>query len=355
MSRFNYSSMSHTIAPFKAALSALFLVGCMSGCFAQTKPVILPSPASPASQVTPKSPTPLTASTSPVAQSFQFPQPSCGDKSAGNNETWYPVFINAGDVEKLRTQFCADAITTTRKDTGDRAVQLASFTESSRATAFAQAVGGSVGAPTTATELIEAAKPARQLQSSKPRDEEAAVQSATLTSQEPDSPINVRDDAGPQAYARHIAYAGDSVNILHQKLGSDGHTWYYTSFHPGVEGWIQGDYVVLNTHNARSTPLEANNSSVDSSISSNIVETITPYSSSGSKGAGICDYPEQLDSAGRRCGERAASERPGGRLGGSSSYNPSSSGASSGSVYVHGYTRRDGTYVHSHTRSRSRR
>ncbi len=36
----------------------------------------------------------------------------------------------------------------------------------------------------------------------------------------------------------------------------------------------------------------------------------------GSSDGGNCDYPWQLDARGRRCGERAASERPGGRLGG---------------------------------------
>ena len=36
--------------------------------------------------------------------------------------------------------------------------------------------------------------------------------------------------------------------------------------------------------------------------------------------AGNCDYPDQLDSAGRRCGGRAASVRPGGRLGGDGRY-----------------------------------
>ena len=34
-----------------------------------------------------------------------------------------------------------------------------------------------------------------------------------------------------------------------------------------------------------------------------------------------CDYPDDLDSAGRRCGKRAASVRPGGRLGGDGNYN----------------------------------
>lgn len=36
-----------------------------------------------------------------------------------------------------------------------------------------------------------------------------------------------------------------------------------------------------------------------------------------------CDYPNDLDSAGRRCGGRAASVRPGGRLGGNGQYQDS--------------------------------
>ena len=39
--------------------------------------------------------------------------------------------------------------------------------------------------------------------------------------------------------------------------------------------------------------------------------------------SGKCDYPDQTDSAGRRCGGRAASVRPGGRLGGDGHYKDS--------------------------------
>ena len=39
--------------------------------------------------------------------------------------------------------------------------------------------------------------------------------------------------------------------------------------------------------------------------------------------AGNCDYPGQKDSAGRRCGGRAASVIPGGRLGGDGHYTDS--------------------------------
>ena len=39
--------------------------------------------------------------------------------------------------------------------------------------------------------------------------------------------------------------------------------------------------------------------------------------------AGSCNYPSDRDSAGRRCGGRAASVRPGGRLGGDGRYQDS--------------------------------
>ena len=39
--------------------------------------------------------------------------------------------------------------------------------------------------------------------------------------------------------------------------------------------------------------------------------------------SGSCDYPDQTDSAGRRCGRRAASVRQGGSLGGDGNYQDS--------------------------------
>ena len=39
--------------------------------------------------------------------------------------------------------------------------------------------------------------------------------------------------------------------------------------------------------------------------------------------SGPCNYPDDRDSAGRRCGGRAASVRPGGRLGGDGKYTDS--------------------------------
>jgi hypothetical protein len=82
--------------------------------------------------------------------SFRFPQSSCGDKPKGENDTWYPVFIDGADLESIRANYCADAVATTRKDTGVETVQLASLTSYERALELAKTVNGDVGEPTIA-------------------------------------------------------------------------------------------------------------------------------------------------------------------------------------------------------------
>jgi hypothetical protein len=75
--------------------------------------------------------------------------------------------------------------------------------------------------------------------------------------------------------------------------------------------------------------------------------TVSPYTYSSSSGSGRCMTPDDLDAAGRRCGARAASVRPGGLSGYESTPSYRSSG---GTTYVRSYTRRDGTRVRGHTR-----
>ncbi|NEJ27606.1 hypothetical protein GR205_06405 [Rhizobium leguminosarum] len=65
---------------------------------------------------------------------------------------------------------------------------------------------------------------------------------------------------------------------------------------------------------------------------------------------GNCPTPESLDAAGHRCGARSAASRPGGYYGYLSWARPTPSYG--GSVYVGGYYRKNGTYVHSYTRRR---
>jgi hypothetical protein len=66
---------------------------------------------------------------------------------------------------------------------------------------------------------------------------------------------------------------------------------------------------------------------------------------------GKCDFPWQLDSDGKRCGSRAASERPNSYINSTrSTY--SAPKLNFGSTYVRGYFRKDGTYVRGHLRRR---
>jgi hypothetical protein len=77
---------------------------------------------------------------------WKFPLATCGDRSS--NGTWWPVFINNGNLSTVRNKYCRDAISVTRESTGMPAVMLASFSSYEKAAAFARAVGGEVGQPT---------------------------------------------------------------------------------------------------------------------------------------------------------------------------------------------------------------
>lgn len=66
---------------------------------------------------------------------------------------------------------------------------------------------------------------------------------ATLTSRDPNSRINIRDDANVSARVRYIGYAGDPVQISDTMQAEDGYTWYYVEFESGAVGWVRGDFV----------------------------------------------------------------------------------------------------------------
>jgi hypothetical protein len=68
--------------------------------------------------------------------------------------------------------------------------------------------------------------------------------SSTLVSYELGTPINVRDGASRNAYARHIGYAGDRVVILAQACDKEGFKWYRVQFRQsGAKGWVRGDFI----------------------------------------------------------------------------------------------------------------
>lgn len=78
---------------------------------------------------------------------FDFPFNSCGDLPSGNNEHWYPVFIDGTQVYSIKKEYCKDSISKGKSQGHFEQVQVGSFTSYERALEFAKAVGGRVGKP----------------------------------------------------------------------------------------------------------------------------------------------------------------------------------------------------------------
>jgi eukaryotic-like serine/threonine-protein kinase len=146
-----------------------------------------PSPDStPRDTSSPSSPTP--ASSLNEFDTAQFPQETCGDALPTNSTAstqFYPVFIqyNESNLQIAKSKFCTDAYQTKRKDTGEVAIQVASFTKRDRAELFSkflsqQLGSGEVGQPTTYSGAIKS-------------DVSTAKSCFTLVS-DPESPLNVR-------------------------------------------------------------------------------------------------------------------------------------------------------------------
>ncbi|KAF3888534.1 MULTISPECIES: SH3 domain-containing protein [Nostocales] len=84
---------------------------------------------------------------------------------------------------------------------------------------------------------------------------ESVNKSATLTSIEPGSRINVRNRASKSAKVRHKGRSGDSVTILSEKTGDDGNTWYRVQVDKnGTKGWVRSDFVTTSTDNTAPLP-----------------------------------------------------------------------------------------------------
>jgi uncharacterized protein YgiM (DUF1202 family) len=67
--------------------------------------------------------------------------------------------------------------------------------------------------------------------------------STTLVSDNPESRINIRDDASTSARIQHTGHDGDPVQIIDSTQGEDGYIWYQVEFESGAVGWVRGDLV----------------------------------------------------------------------------------------------------------------
>jgi len=117
---------------------------------------------------------------------------------------------------------------------------------------------------------------------------------------------NIRTRPGTEFEVKHTAYPGDRVQILDSAQDSGGYTWYKVQFpKSGVQGWIAAQLIEQDGSSVASESKEPSAPTLE----------VTPGSSvtRNSSSSGKCNYPDDLDAAGKRCGKRAASERPGGR------------------------------------------
>lgn len=177
----------------------------------------------------------------------QFPLSNCGDplptKSASPTQ-FYPVFIDFSNnnLQQVKANFCGDAYKTTRQDTGQLAIQVASFTNRNQAELFrdfmTRKIGsGAVGqatiykaspnpSPTTPSPNPIPTKP-----SPNPSPVEPLPENCSLIVNDPQSPLNVR--LLPDAKSEPVGTLnnGTAVTVVTEKDG-----WLQIS--DPVLGWI---------------------------------------------------------------------------------------------------------------------
>lgn len=183
----NWGSVAVALVPL-----FLFLFGIKAGADKVVE-TFGTKPSTADSAPTPKPVTGLSTNPSPASKdSMQidgFPKESCGDKSTDSNNTWYPVFINGENLDEVRQKYCKDAINVTRQ-TGEKAIQVASFISDTNAQRFALLVGGEVGEPRKLSPAVSS-----QPQSNSGKQPESASQSQ-ISSGEICSTLPCSIDAG---------------------------------------------------------------------------------------------------------------------------------------------------------------
>ncbi len=177
---------------------------------------------------------PSRSNTSPTSSNnefdkAQFPQANCGDSlptDAISSIQFYPVFIEYSDsnLKTIKSNFCIDAYKKTRSDTGEIAIQVASFTNRSRAELFSdfmkRKVGsGDVGKPTTYSAKSSTRTP-------------ALPKTCPTVVFDPESPLNVR--SSPDAKLGKVV--GTLQNGTRLSVIAEQNGWLQIT--SPVQGWI---------------------------------------------------------------------------------------------------------------------
>ncbi|GAB4381326.1 MAG: hypothetical protein Kow00121_39580 [Elainellaceae cyanobacterium] len=215
-----------------------------------------------------------------IAAEFDFPQTSCGEESSQPSGTWYVVYIDKANPDEVRRQYCRDAIGTTRRGSGVPTVQVASFTDYSKAMRFASAVGGEVEATTGQNAAVPSPSPTAAASPSN----STASETAYLLAQESGGVINIRESATQSSPIRQTARSGEQVRIVEEANGDDGYIWYKVAA-AGQEGWVRGDLVSR----------ESTGTAPGATVSSTATSTAT--SGASTTGSGSTTNPQDRSTA----------------------------------------------------------
>jgi hypothetical protein len=143
------NSKTFSILPWLSALFICLLPLFIWGVFSEFKDTLSPqvtsvptkdisTEAQVSSQPKPK----ITSTKSYSARRFlddNFPLNSCGDKDPGGANSWYPVYVmnTAKNLNRLKFNYCRDAIIKYREEETIKSIQVASFLDQSKAQEFA--------------------------------------------------------------------------------------------------------------------------------------------------------------------------------------------------------------------------
>lgn len=248
-----------------------------------------------------------------LAAEFSFPQATCGEQATQPSGTWYVVYIDGGNPDEVRREYCRDAIGTVRDKTGAPTVQVASLTDYSKALKLATAVGGEVETTVGQANQSPGATASPAASPASPASPTATTSSSTayLTAADPGSSINIRESTSTSAPIKQTGRTGDQVRIVEQQPGDDGRTWYKIALQSGQEGWVRSDFVTREMANA-------------SSAGTNSTAAGTMTTGSGTTGPGATGSTGTTNSSGTTSGTQPAPSN-GSYASSSSSSSPSTS------------------------------
>ncbi len=182
-----------------------------------------------------------------------FPQANCGDRlptKASSPTEFYPVFIefSSNNLQQVTAKFCRDAYKTNRQDTGETAIQVASFTDRNQAALFRDFMerklgSGAVGQATVykasnPSKPVPNSSPTNPIPNSSPTKPSPTPSSSTPTPEnckliveDPQSPLNVRSAPNENSDKVGTLNNGEVVTFVTAQNG-----WIQIS--DPVSGWI---------------------------------------------------------------------------------------------------------------------